>query len=156
MTNETFIPWFAGLFEGEGSFGFCKERPKRLALASTDKDVLERIQQFAGGNIYNSWRKEGKEHWKDAYVWHLSGHEALKLAKTIMPLLLSRRQNRGNEWINKYEQVLNKKNISGAKHIEMAKEFVKLANSGLTHQQIANQFGYDRSHVSKMIKKWRV
>lgn len=66
MDEKEAITWFAGLFEGEGSFLFHKGKPKAIVISMTDKDVLEKVQKFFGGSIYKLGKR--KEHWKDAWL----------------------------------------------------------------------------------------
>jgi hypothetical protein len=77
MERENIIAWVAGLFEGEGTFGFVKEVPKSISIVSTDLDILQKVKENFGGKIYKESRKSIKPHWKDAYVWRLSASECI-------------------------------------------------------------------------------
>lgn len=52
INRQIMIAWVAGLFEGEGTFCFHKERPKTVQITSTDLDVLEKVKENFGGKIY--------------------------------------------------------------------------------------------------------
>nr|BDD47446.1 hypothetical protein 22 [Pelagibacteraceae bacterium] len=70
MTQE--IAWAAGVFEGEGTIYILKCRPScaNLQISMCDLDILERIQNLFGGNIYQ--KKKQKPHHKPIWTWQLS------------------------------------------------------------------------------------
>jgi len=45
------ISWFTGMYEGEGCLEQTSSKGFRISIASTDLDVLEKIQAFVGGTI---------------------------------------------------------------------------------------------------------
>lgn len=151
MNRENFIIWFAGLFEGEGTFNIIKGVSKCISLTSTDLDVLQRIQEHLGGSICRSTKK--KEHWKQAYIWSLSSLQAKNVIEEIKPFLLERRSTRAQEWLNLHNQKIQ---IQQRKKLEIQEKFqkiIELNKLNLTHSQIALQTGYERSSVTKILNK---
>lgn len=141
------LHWFAGLFEGEGTFVFYKNTPKRIAIQMTDLDTLEKVQEIWGGRIYHC--KKLKDHHKDSWQWVAGGELARQIAIMIEPLLMSRRKARCQEFIlgiNTRYQVSTKVNQRVAKARE-------LRSTGLTHQEIADILGVERSAVSHYLSK---
>jgi DNA-binding NarL/FixJ family response regulator len=153
MNIEQFIPWFTGLFEGEGSFYITKGIAKGLSLTSTDLDVLERIQEYLGGNICASTTK--KEHWKQAYIWTIHGINAKRVVEDMQPYLLSRRLNRSQEWLTLYNSNVEIQATKKLEQEQKIQQVLLLSETGLTHSQIASQMGYERSSVTKIINKIR-
>lgn len=153
MERQVFIPWFAGLFEGEGSFGFNGIRPTRLQIVSTDKDVLERVKLYAGGNVNKASRSGQKEHWKQAYIWALHGESAVKLAEEVLPYLLKRRTMRGKQWLAAYKKQMARAEKWAEEILANIKLMEKYRKEGMTHQKIADKLGFERSHVTKCLKK---
>lgn len=151
MNREQFIIWFTGLFEGEGTFNIVKSTAKCISLTSTDLDVLERIQQYIGGNICTS--KRIKENWKQAYIWSLSGLQAKNIVEEIKPFLLQRRNNRAQDWLDIFNQNVTNQELKKTEIVEKHLKVIELGKLGITHLEIALQTGYERSSVSKILNK---
>lgn len=92
------LMWFAGLYEGEGSlaiFNSGTTRRWQLAIAMTDRDVIEKARRIAGvGSITSHAR--GKLHPKDErktiFQWRVCARaEVADLIEQILPHLGSRR-----------------------------------------------------------------
>lgn len=86
--------WLAGLLEGEGSF--LKGPPSapnnlRIALAMTDKDVVERVRDLFGVQVLHT-RQPKEAHWKVSYQTLISGIKAMTLMLKLQPLMGERRQ----------------------------------------------------------------
>lgn len=144
------LTWFSGLFEGEGSFYFHKGTPKALTISMTDLDVLEKVRDNFGGNIYPL--KKRKAHWKDAWMWRLGGEDSVSLVKRMLPFLGERRSSRGQEYIDKHRSIedynLSRKESSDL----LAREILQLRSSeNLTHQKIADRLHLERSSVTKIL-----
>ena len=107
------IAWAAGLFEGEGSVYMDRSATNkagalrayaspRMKLNSTDKDVIERMQEVCGGRvIFESQEarriKTGRPR-KDQWCWVLQGYESVVFAYELMkPWLKERRRARFEE-----------------------------------------------------------
>ena len=75
MTTQEEYAWAAGLFEGEGYFTVHhphhEYRYPRAGLNLTDRDVIYRFADIAGGKVYGPYdRKPGK--WKPLFEWRLT------------------------------------------------------------------------------------
>lgn len=151
MEDNLKLAWFAGLFEGEGTFAFHKNIAKALSLTSTDKDVLDKIKEYFGGSIYKEEKRDNKPHWKDVHVWRITGEPSVKLCLSILPLLCSRRRKRGLEYIDSY---MNRDKARLAIQLELLSrnsEIIRLRKEGLKHREIANKLGIDRTTVTKLL-----
>lgn len=104
VLSELEIGWIAGLIEGEGSFSIKKSKRKHgysctpmVQLASTDKDVVDRLQTLVpAGSVCEPTRltKGGKQ----VYKWSLSSSDAvLDLLILLFPLMSGRRKTRIRE-----------------------------------------------------------
>lgn len=95
------IAWAAGLFEGEGSITF-NDQPRsmpKLALMTTDRDVVERFLDVVGcGAIHPSSVKRNRlAGYKPAWSWTVHGLPAWAVYQQLRPYLGERRQARGDE-----------------------------------------------------------
>ncbi len=79
------IAWAAGVFEGEGCIYILKCRPHcaNLQVSMTDLDILQRLQQLFGGNIYE--KKKQQPHHKPLWTWQLARKK--EIAKVLTQLL---------------------------------------------------------------------
>ena len=104
MTRKEKIAWAAGLFEGEGCItshaGATKLSPRylRLALASTDEDVVRQFHEIVGlgsvGGPYGPYKgKTKKPHWQ----WHAATQKADQALTVLLPYLGERRQAKAEE-----------------------------------------------------------
>ena len=89
--NPIEIAWLAGLFEGEGYFGF--QSSLRAQILMTDLDVIEKVKliTMCRGAIYNKKPSPGR---KQAYALQLSGQQAAELMVAIYPHMGERRRER--------------------------------------------------------------
>lgn len=149
--KEIMTAWVAGLFEGEGSFCFHKNIPKSLSITSTDLDVLEKVKNNFGGNIYKENRSTKKAHWKDAYVWHLSLNKIPEFFEMIKPFLGKRRISRGEEFITLYNEKIRKREEKIRKVHLLKKKVFELRENGLKHREISKELGIDRTYVTKIL-----
>lgn len=146
------LAWFAGLFEGEGTFNFSNGVPRRISISMTDLDVLEAVRDSFGGSIHSASRAVYKEHWKDAWVWNLSGEKAVQLSEAIYPLLSLRRKERANEFISQLRTRISERGEQKDFHEKRKKRMVELRNSGYTIREIGAIIGVDHSYVGKVIR----
>lgn len=152
MTREQAVVWFAGLFEGEGSFAIYQERlTKGLALTSTDLDVLEKVKEFFGGNIFAEGRIR-KINWKQAYKWYLCKEKSKSLVSEIYPYLLSRRKKRADYYLKLDEKLQERREV----HISRNEEILRLYKEGMTQGKIAKLYDLDRTSVTKVIGKLKM
>ena len=92
--------YFAGLFDGEGSFRISKGGgpPSRMCsttessmtlyvqVVNTYKPVLEELRDLYGGGIYENKANRGHG-WKPAWAWVCSGKKAAKFTHDVFPFL---------------------------------------------------------------------
>ena len=82
--------WIAGLYEGEGCIEQTSTYGFRLTIASTDLDVLKKLQRFVGGTI--NPLKKYQAHHKDGWKWRLGDKKSVyNLLEAMMPWLGERR-----------------------------------------------------------------
>lgn len=154
MTTDLEIAWFAGLFEGEGSFVFTSKKPKGISICMTDEDIILKVQKIFGGNVYLANRNNQKVHWKQAYLWHLNKNEALPIIKQILPYLGERRSQRGQEFLDislEMQRKIDEEFVFFEKRRQKIKELYE--TSLYTHKEIGSLVGMERSHVSRTIKE---
>lgn len=150
MTELEKIIWFAGLFEGEGTFCFCKNVGRQLSIQMTDKDIIDRLQTFFGGKVYNI--KKRKEHHKDSWVWVLGSKDSIKIVEDIIPYLGLRRKKRALEYITSFKGIEKYNRERKEERLLKAKKVKELYTKGLKHKEIANKLGIERSTVTKLLK----
>ena len=112
MVSTKDIAWLAGLLEGEGSFtGATKRHPGsiRLAISSTDYDILERVSALLGNKgIYGPYMsKLGK---KPYHTVCISGSPAVSWMMTLYTLMGTRRRARIRELITAWRSTGNRPN----------------------------------------------
>lgn len=147
--NELITAWFAGFFEGEGSFGIIKGKAKQIAVSLTDLDVLERVQQNFGGSIYKITTRN--ENWKQAWLWRLGAKESVKLVQDMLPYLGDRRRARALEYLELIKQQEDRYNnrttvLDGKNEI-----IFSMRKAGKTHQQIADACNVERSTITRYL-----
>jgi hypothetical protein len=150
MIQEEKIAWFAGLFEGEGTFCITNGFASKISITSTDKDVLLKVQEYFQGNLIES--KKQKNHHKIPYIWSLCGEKGIHLILSIQKFLSKRRLERSNEYLYLLKSRVVKKQQQ--KQIRQSKidKILELHKRGLIHKDIAYEVGYERSHVTKLIR----
>jgi hypothetical protein len=85
--------WVAGVLEGEGCFTLTRRRGGRINLESTDADVVERVHDLTGGDLYRQAPR--KENWKPTTILAIRGRGRLRrVLPPILPWLLQRRAKR--------------------------------------------------------------
>lgn len=87
------LAWAAGLFEGEGSiFGSKSSSSIIVAIAMTDKDVLDKFASVIGLPISVIARKKTNKH-KQVYEWRTAKYEySQAVVAMLWPWLCSRRR----------------------------------------------------------------
>lgn len=104
MNRDIETAWAAGFFEGEGcivahqqSRGNGEWRVVQLQVVTTDLDVLERFQAWAGaGNIISEKRREPTH--KDRWRWNLGRKdEVARILLEMLPHLGTRRSAKVQE-----------------------------------------------------------
>jgi len=109
LTKEQKLIFLAGVFEGEGSFGFWgkenkKNRYLRVQIRMCDEDIVVRfIDYFKLGHITTNLPKNTKHNrsWK----WLVSGNKAIEVMLQLVPYLGIRRQEKFKECCPYYKQL---------------------------------------------------
>ena len=99
LSDREKLIFLAGIFEGEGTFGYFKagkyrngtvRRKMEVAVEMTDLDVVSMFKEhFKRGAVYT---RVFKNHFKTAYRWKVSGVEGLKILHLMLPYFCKRRQ----------------------------------------------------------------
>lgn len=107
MENLDWIAWAAGIIEGEGCLGLYQDnrRPStytvKIQVESTDKFVVDKVQEIFGGNIYENNAPSKLPKYKKSWRWLVSNKQGVKqILTTIYPYLSPRRQDKANEILN--------------------------------------------------------
>ncbi|MGY4767319.1 LAGLIDADG family homing endonuclease [Kribbella sp. CWNU-51] len=86
--------WVAGVLEGEGCFSLTRRHGGRINLESTDADIVERVHDLTGGDLYRQAAR--KWNWKPTTILAVRGRDNLRrVLPQILPWLLQRRARRG-------------------------------------------------------------
>lgn len=151
---ETDIAWAAGLLEGEGCFTNRTNSPVlRVSCSMTDLDILERLQSIFGGLIHKVGRntKHFKEHWKDVWVWSISGDLAKEAMTAVLPYMGKRRSEKINELLAS-RKVYDEQVAARLDNCTQAALYY--INNDTTLQQTAPMFGISwetvRRHVARV------
>ena len=101
LSEKNKLLFLAGLFDGEGSFGFWSKGKGRKSFQCSvemcDKDSVQKFADFFGGIIVKP--KVRKFHWTQTYKWRLSGGRAYECVNMMIEYMSIRRQE-------KYENVV--------------------------------------------------
>ena len=118
--NETFLEWFTGFFDGDGSLGFSKpsaylrcrnskiyqENVKtrlRFTITQKEKHIIQQLADNFGFGSVSSWSKNNIVYWR----WSLDSKPALERMAHLLNgnLILSHRQNQFQAFIEKGKEV---------------------------------------------------
>lgn len=97
--------WLVGILEGEGTF-VCDSlkrafRPRpRIALQMTDRDVVERVANLLESKLWGPYIKPSPR--KPVWACAVTGLKAAEWMRILKPYFSSRRQNRIEEILNKW------------------------------------------------------
>ena len=101
LNERNKLLFLAGLFDGEGSFGFWGKGDGRKSFQCSvemcDKDSVKKFADFFGGNVVKPRLR--KSHWTQTYKWKLSGGRAYECVEMMIEYMSLRRQE-------KYENVV--------------------------------------------------
>ena len=109
LTKEQKLIFLAGVFEGEGSFGFWgkiekKNRYFRVQLRMCDEDIVIRfIDYFKLGAVTTNLPKDKKH--SRSWKWTVSGNRAIDVMLQLNQLLGIRRQEKFKECYQFYKQL---------------------------------------------------
>lgn len=100
MENHIDLAWAAGLFEGEGSIAAHQKNAISLAVAMTDKDVLDKFAKIINyGRVYGPYKynQKAKKNNKAYYRWMIADKVGvLAVWKLLEPMLGLRRHE---QWL---------------------------------------------------------
>lgn len=108
LSKEQKLIFLAGVFEGEGSFGFWgkinkSNRYLRVQIRMCDEDVVLRfIDFFKLGSISTHLPKNIKH--SRSWKWTVSGDKAIDVMLQLVPYLGIRRQEKFKECCQSYKQ----------------------------------------------------
>ena len=99
LSDKEKLIFLAGIFEGEGTFGYFKggkyrdgrvRRKIEVSVEMTDRDVIDLFHNFFKfGNVFT---RTFDNHYKTTYRWKAVGLEGLKILHLMLPYLCKRRQ----------------------------------------------------------------
>ena len=103
--------YIAGIIDGEGTITLTRLHKKEhrrpcITIASTDKELLDYVQELTKGTINNKKNYNPKRH-KDSYTLMIKNKEnVLKLLKDVAPFLrVYNKKNRALWILENYEKV---------------------------------------------------
>ncbi len=104
VSKLTGVAWAAGLFEGEGCITGNIRYPKQrhLAIAMTDRDVMENFVKIVGyGNLKGPYNRPlRKPYWN----WFIAKRiEVVRIVNLFLPYLGERRGTKAIEALKHYE-----------------------------------------------------
>lgn len=110
----------------------------------TDEDVVARAANLldVGYNEVARIRNE-QMGWKKSFYVHLRGKRAVDLMEQLLPLMGMRRQVQIRKALDSYDPNLKSK----LSKVQIAEIKIKLSE-GITHGEIARQYGVERSTIS--------
>ena len=97
MVKKKQLAWLAGLLEGEGTFWF-RNSCAGMRLKMKDYDVVLRAHKIMGG-WFDRDKYERRKNWSRLWFCEVSGEQALKAMKWILPFMGKRRSAKINEII---------------------------------------------------------
>ena len=109
LSNEQKLIFLAGVFEGEGSFGFWGKDNKnnryfRIQVRMTDEDIVVRFVDFFKLGYVNSHIPK-KDHLKKSWKWTVAGDRAMDVMLQMAPFLGIRRQEKFNQCCQSFKQL---------------------------------------------------
>ena len=109
LTKEQKLIFLAGVFEGEGSFGFWGKDNKnnryfRIQVRMTDEDIVVRFVDFFKLGYVNSHIPK-KDHLKKSWKWTVAGDRAMDVMLQMAPFLGIRRQEKFNQCCQSFKQL---------------------------------------------------
>lgn len=106
MPSDAEIAWFAGIFEGEGTFEMSKRSTVRMAIAMSDLDVIQRLASVFPCRPIAS--RDSDKRFPDAkpmHLWRVGESEQVALViHAILPWLGERRTARAREVLEHIER----------------------------------------------------
>jgi hypothetical protein len=109
LTQREKLIFLAGVFEGEGSFGYWGKESKanryfRIQIRMCDEDIVIRfIDYFKLGCITTHIPK--KKNWSKSWKWTVSGDKAIAVMLQMVPYLGIRRKEKFKECCPSFKQL---------------------------------------------------
>jgi hypothetical protein len=99
MPTDAEIAWFAGIFEGEGTFETSKRSTVRMTIAMSDLDVIERLALvFPCREIATRQSNKRFPDAKPMHAWRVGDSDQVAaVIEAILPWLGERRSARARE-----------------------------------------------------------
>jgi hypothetical protein len=109
LKPEQKLIFLAGVFEGEGSFGFWGKDNKnnryfRIQVRMTDEDIVVRFVDFFKLGYVNLHIPK-KDHLKKSWKWTVAGDKAMDVMLQMAPFLGIRRQEKFNQCYQSFKQL---------------------------------------------------
>tara|TARA_R100001163_G_scaffold57644_1_gene45602 strand:+ start:177 stop:539 length:363 start_codon:yes stop_codon:yes gene_type:complete len=97
LSKKFKIIYLAGLFDGEGSFGFWSKGKNRgrifeCKVEMADKDLILRFKDMFGGWLFFAKRRKLKH--KDTWCWRDRGPRAFAIIDKMINFMSKRRQEK--------------------------------------------------------------
>jgi len=109
LKPEQKLIFLAGVFEGEGSFGFWGKENKnnryfRIQVRMTDEDIVVRFVDFFKLGYVNSHIPK-KDHLKKSWKWTVAGDKARGVMLQMAPSLGIRRKEKFEQCCQSFKQL---------------------------------------------------
>lgn len=109
LTKEQKLIFLAGVFEGEGSFGFWGKEDKanrylRVQIRMCDEDIVTRFTDYFKLGFITTHVPKNKKHSK-SWKWTVSGEKAISVILQMIPYLGIRRQEKFKECCPLFKQL---------------------------------------------------
>lgn len=89
MSEDIFLGYIIGFFDGEGYVGICKGKRDsyilRLAVTNSNFDILKIYENKYGGKIRPKTNKYAKEYHKKLWLWEIFDNDVLSFLRKIFP-----------------------------------------------------------------------
>ena len=100
------LAYLAGLFDGEGSLGLKRYKPKgknahvridpRVSVTNTRLELVEPFQKAFGGSVYHQKRSLV---WQEVNSWEALSSNAISCIKALLPYLREPKKREAADWI---------------------------------------------------------
>ena len=109
LKPEQKLIFLAGVFEGEGSFGFWGKEFKnnryfRIQVRMTDEDIVVRFIYFFKLGHVSAYTPK-KDHLKKSWKWTVAGDKAMEVMLQLAPFLGIGRQEKFNQCCQSFKQL---------------------------------------------------
>lgn len=109
LSNEQKLIFLAGVFEGEGSFGFWgkvgkSNRYLRVQIRMCDEDIVLRFSNYFKLGSISTYLPKNTKH-SQSWKWTVAGDKAIEVMLQFYPFLGIRRQEKFLECCQSYKQL---------------------------------------------------